>query len=218
MQEIDKQTEDMVEDAIRDYVETISREDIEKYTKRVGGDVWYNLSNNSPQFITPKGTVIDVAKVYDSSTMKTEHLTHGMYERLMAKEIIKDICEEYGIERPSYFAYMQNSIGEALDDVLLENNYIRINPGTQGVEGRFYCALPEVDGSHLNSRQFDRLLDFFEIGEAKGYKGVLVYIGDDLKKFAFDEDYGAREAVKDVKRYYMGRIREKLIEERKKRK
>lgn len=217
MQKIDEVTEKRIEKVINHYVDNIPLNDIEEYIERVGGEVGYDISSNSPQFITPKGTIISVAKVM-SKAPNGFLLTHGTYERLLAKEIIKDVCKENGIEKPSYFAYMQNSIGEKIDDVLLENNYIRINPGTPGVDRRFYCALPEIEGSRLRSRQFDRLLDFFEMGESSGYKGVLVYIGDDLKRFAFDEDYGAREAVKDVKRYYMGRIREKLIEERKKRK
>ena len=195
---------------IGDYIE----QDIYQYKKlehildELGIDESDKLSKYSPMFILPNGKILDIEKANNQLGIDHEgYDTHqdflyDIFKRLFQNKYGEDTLEfelDYGIDE-----YQLDVFSE-------QYNLIRINPGNNMVEGRFYCVLPR--DNRPTEAQFRTLLEFFDMAQYELKDSILVVIGFSgaYKAYSLD-NYTTDEIINKCKRYYSNH---KLMESKK---
>ena len=203
MENIDNMDDEIVyidDYCIGDYIE----QDIYQYKKldhildELGIDETNKLSKTSPMFILPNGNIIDIEKANSQIGINNRgYDTHQDFLYDIFKKLFQNKYGEDGVELDLMYG-----INEYQMDIFTEQyNLIRINPGNNMVEGRFYCVLPR--SSRPTESQFNTLRDFFDLAYEMNKNEVLVVItyGFQYKKYSLI-DNTADDVVKKCKRFY----------------
>lgn len=153
------------------------------------------IESNSPLFISPNGSIIDVKKLTGlSNPMHLDFIYDLLYYLLteVDKETsMEDITDTNG-----------NVEAEELE-YLTDKGWIRLNPGTSAVEKRFYIVLPFKNAIKPTERQYDILKEFIEYGQGKNKDQLLIYYGDSAKWYNLKNEE-AQDIISEIKRYYAG--------------
>lgn len=192
----------ITEDAIKKYF-TLSTEDIL--------NMFYHsdkLDPNSPMFILPDGDILSVSKILHDSNLHYEPVykapIHDHIVDCIIYSLIYDLVPDFDDvmfvlqfvlaaheKRPSMLKYLTNEL-----------NWARINCGTQAVEKKFYCVLPQK----LTKYQEFTLADWLVWGELNNKRHVQIFIYSGGAKPEY-KDYDLKLLLADgvlnrIKRFY----------------
>ena len=186
---------------LEEKIESMSYDDIIDLIKQVGGQV-SSVQKGSPQFIDRDGGIFDVATALKGKK-SFRYLVHREYAEALVERLIKSTSD---FDHFSVKDKLTLSLQCSEEMMLQMNNVgiIRINPGTNAVERRCYCVLPNRDDIQLTTEQYDALEEFFELGESIGKNKVeiLIEYPSNASFEAYFDTYEPKEIVKRVKRYY----------------
>lgn len=204
----------VIKDAYKEFKSLSEAELIRRYRGKVS-----KLGKN-PMFITSDGNIIDVKEALDNfDTLHTRYITHNSYTTEILWDIIdtyiKDnniVLDDYGnaLLRSYVFDYSYDAVNYLVED----KGFIKVNPGNQSVDRRFYAVVPSVDDVRPTNVQLDILEDFIALGEESHKEGILIYAGAKSSHTYLFKDYTSSEIVKKIKRYYSsGVLYETVINE-----
>ena len=185
---------------IGDYID----QDIYQYKKldhildELGIDETNTISKTSPMFILPNGSILDIEKANAQLGINSGgYDTHQDFLYDIFKQLFINKYGEDGVELD-----LDYGIDEYQLDIFTEHyRLIRINPGNNMVEGRFYCVLPR--DTRPTESQFDTLRDFFDLAYKMNRDEIMVVMsyGFYYKKYNLI-DNTSDDIVKKCKRFY----------------
>lgn len=192
----------VIKDAYKEFKSLSEDELIRHYRGQIS-----KLGKN-PMFITSKGDIIDVKEALDDfDTLRTRYITHNSYTTEILWDIIdnyiKDnniVLDDYGnaLLRSYVFDYSYDAVNYLVED----KGFIKVNPGNQSVDRRFYAVVPSINDKRPTDIQLDILEDFITLGEETHKEGILIYAGASSSHTYLFKDYTPSEIVKRIKRYY----------------
>ena len=156
------------------------------------------LISGQPHFILKDGTVINV---YDASGWDT----HTSFFDSIIQKVLSSV-----LDKDVNFDYYSDILNNYMDYFTFHRGWMRCNSGTETVDDRFYCVLPNT----MTSAQYDVLEQFIDLGYQSGRNSVLVFCTDnkDSHVYAFF-DNTTDEIIKKIKRYYASGIFYEDLEE-----
>ena len=185
---------------IGDYID----QDIYQYKKldhildELGIDETNTISKTSPMFILPNGNILDIEKANAQLGINNRgYDTHQDFLYDIFKQLFINKYGEDGVELD-----LDYGIDEYQLDIFTEHyKLIRINPGNNMVEGRFYCVLPR--DTRPTESQFNTLRDFFDLAYKMNKDEVMVVMsyGFYYKNYNLI-DNTSDDIVKKCKRFY----------------
>ncbi len=168
------------------YVDNISdKELIEKANIKTSN----TIQKEGPQFILPDGTIVSE---YNSDHSFDTHL-------YIINHILMNYFRNIFNGNVDFNYDMDFVVNSVLESITYERGWVRINPGTPGAESRFYCVLSDK----LTNAQYQRLLEFLDLGVTKHKKEVIIYATSKNKyqEYSLIENT-PDEIIKKIKRFY----------------
>lgn len=156
------------------------------------------LISGQPHFVLKDGTIINVydASGWDTHTSFFDQLIHNVFSSVLDKDVNFDYYADILDNYMNYFTF--------------HRGWMRCNSGTETVDDRFYCVLP----NEMTSAQYDVLEQFIDLGYQLGKNSVLVFCTDNRDSHVYTFfDNTTDEIIKKIKRYYTSGIFYESLEE-----
>lgn len=208
MENIDNMDDEIVyidDHCIDDYIEKdiYQHKNLDHILDELGIDETNKLSKTSPMFILPNGNIIDIKKANSQIGINSRgYDTHQDFLYNIFKKLFQNKYGEDGVELNLMYGIDGYQIDEWQMDIFTEKyKLIRINPGNNMVEDRFYCVLPR--NSRPTESQFNTLRDFFDLAYEMNKNEILVVTTyeSQYKKYSLI-DNTADDIVKKCKKFY----------------
>lgn len=168
-----------------------------------------------PSFVLPNGKIVDAEDAFEYGDEMTHQRILGYLS--IYDDWSKDKDEDIDTVAKHLFgdfdAYEQ--LDEVVyDNVMFDRGWVRLNTGTEGVDGRYYLVLPK---KRPTNAQLNVVEKFIENAETWLHLfDILIYVDDSKyhptsKIYSFD-DYTTEDIIKNIKRYYASGVLYETVE------
>ena len=151
-----------------------------------------------PFFILPRGNILDVREAIngDESTIHDD-LTKSFIEKFLE---VNYPDEDLASVLDRYEYSIQDKFETNIIDV---KGWCHCNTGTESVDERFYCILPDGNAAQVTNSQYYTLEDFFDVAIQKNVEEVTIFIGADsidikIRGTAVETE----DIINTIRRYY----------------